>query len=496
LLSHISQPFYQAGPQAPEKKQQGPEGEVLGGEDFLASLLQQQQPEQQPPPELQPQQLQGQLKLQPQKALSSEGLEEGLLKNEAQLMGDMSVHLDSSQMRRLDAIGPQPILTSEISSNVGLDSLSQSHEKPSTEISQILAELKKESPDSQREIAKESQDANQRLSSNGIETTPFSQNSLRGDAALRENPAEIFASRSLARESFVEKNQLKSASNPLFLFENEDAEMEAPDSVRNRSPFSVSTEEFLNTRHSLHSAKPNGSGAGMGMTLKEPSQFKEISGDSSQESSRIFAGAKPEFSQNPVSDSSFKLDAQVTPGALSRERFSSESINGLTGQIDRIAKGVKEGEIRVRLSPGNLGEMTLHVKSLGNRVELSVMTAQEGTERILQESLPFLREALAKQSLILEAAKFSPLLVADKAAVWMSDAEAGRSPDDSPNQGNDRSSFGGEWKGRDGQSAQDSYGGSGRSEHGLRANVLGDAIDVQKIDFSERRFNGRLDVRV
>jgi len=97
-----------------------------------------------------------------------------------------------------------------------------------------------------------------------------------------------------------------------------------------------------------------------------------------------------------------ELTGHVTTGAMAKNRLSSESLMGMTSSIRTIAgDGVTpaSGEMRIRLNPDHLGELTLKVSTRGKEVGLQIRASNEDAKRVLEESLGHLRENLATNSL-------------------------------------------------------------------------------------------------
>lgn len=92
------------------------------------------------------------------------------------------------------------------------------------------------------------------------------------------------------------------------------------------------------------------------------------------------------------------LTGRVVPGAMARDRLSSESVLGMsTGVRNLLSQG--GGEIRVRLKPEHLGELQVRVVTNGRDVGLKIKASDEGSKQILEDSIKHLRESLASQNL-------------------------------------------------------------------------------------------------
>jgi len=92
------------------------------------------------------------------------------------------------------------------------------------------------------------------------------------------------------------------------------------------------------------------------------------------------------------------VEGRVTQGSMTRNRLTSESLLNMSNGI-REFTGTKGGEMRVRLKPDNLGELNVRVQTRGNDVRLQIQASDESARKILEESLPHLKEKLASQNL-------------------------------------------------------------------------------------------------
>lgn len=90
----------------------------------------------------------------------------------------------------------------------------------------------------------------------------------------------------------------------------------------------------------------------------------------------------------------------VVPGAMMKERLTSETLHNVAGGIQGMAPG-GGGEMRIKLNPGNLGELMIRVSTNGKDVGLKVQASDHTAKKILEESIGSLRDSLAQQSLSL-----------------------------------------------------------------------------------------------
>jgi hypothetical protein len=101
-----------------------------------------------------------------------------------------------------------------------------------------------------------------------------------------------------------------------------------------------------------------------------------------------------------------EVTGHVTKGAMSQDRLSSESLQGIGTEIRNLsAQG--GGEMRIRLKPENLGELHVRVATNGRDVGLHIQASDEKSKRILEESMSHLKESLASQSLNLSKVDLS-----------------------------------------------------------------------------------------
>ncbi len=96
-----------------------------------------------------------------------------------------------------------------------------------------------------------------------------------------------------------------------------------------------------------------------------------------------------------------KMDANVVPGAMTKEGFSSATVLNLTKGIQTM-KDNGGGEIQLRLKPDHLGDVNVRVITKGDEVSLKIQASDAQAKEIFRESMPRLREALANQNLSLE----------------------------------------------------------------------------------------------
>ena len=83
-----------------------------------------------------------------------------------------------------------------------------------------------------------------------------------------------------------------------------------------------------------------------------------------------------------------------------RDRLTSESLRNVSNGIASM-KNAGGGEMRIKMNPGNLGELTIRVTTDGKDVGLKVQANDPAAKKVIEESLGSLRDSLASQSLSL-----------------------------------------------------------------------------------------------
>lgn len=103
---------------------------------------------------------------------------------------------------------------------------------------------------------------------------------------------------------------------------------------------------------------------------------------------------------NSIGKQTLEIPGHVVPGAMSKERLSTDSLMGMSTGIRNLASQ-GSGEMRVRLKPDNLGELNIRVMTQGNRIELQIQASDEKAKAVIEESLTHLKESLSAQHLTL-----------------------------------------------------------------------------------------------
>ncbi|OFZ21039.1 MAG: hypothetical protein A2X94_06825 [Bdellovibrionales bacterium GWB1_55_8] len=124
----------------------------------------------------------------------------------------------------------------------------------------------------------------------------------------------------------------------------------------------------------------------------EQSRFSELMGTS--------LGHQAGSPENTSQSGTVELTAHVAKGEMARDRLSSDTLLGLSGNIRNMtAHG--GGEIRIRLRPENLGELHLRVVTRGTEVGLQIQASDDKAMKVIEESMNFLKDSLASQNLSL-----------------------------------------------------------------------------------------------
>lgn len=106
-----------------------------------------------------------------------------------------------------------------------------------------------------------------------------------------------------------------------------------------------------------------------------------------------------------------EVTASVVPGSRAKERLSTDSLTGIAGNIRSFATqggatgGV--GEMRIRLRPEALGELTLKVRTQGQEVGLEFHASSDQARKVIEESMQHLRDKLGSHHLNLSSVEVS-----------------------------------------------------------------------------------------
>ncbi len=115
------------------------------------------------------------------------------------------------------------------------------------------------------------------------------------------------------------------------------------------------------------------------------------------------------FNEHPVQSSSFlkeEVKAQIVPGSMAKERFSTDSLMNIAMGVRNLSMN-GGGSLRVRIKPENLGEINIQVIVNEGKVGLKIQASHEKSKAILQENLNQLKESLQAQKLTLSHVDFT-----------------------------------------------------------------------------------------
>ncbi len=188
------------------------------------------------------------------------------------------------------------------------------------------------------------------------------------------------------------------------------------------------------------------------------------------------------------------MTAQVVQGSMARERFATDTLNGVSSRIVSLS-GNGGGEMRLRLKPDHLGELQLRVAASGNEVGLQVHASSEKARRVLEESLGSLKEALSSQGLSL-----SRVDVAVSPVLAGADSNANRGMGSESFQQNQSSDQGAAaWNSyqdsRQGSRGGDSWSDGSMTRRGPGLTALGENRPAASAYGNSQAGAGRIDVR-
>jgi flagellar hook-length control protein FliK len=183
----------------------------------------------------------------------------------------------------------------------------------------------------------------------------------------------------------------------------------------------IDTHQFLNLREGLQQNKTSQPfSTQLGMDALKPQAAalnsgiassaipaKKLSAQSKEPSlQELMAGTTPigEYQQKPVQFSPV-IDAPVTQGSANKMILSHDAIQQMTSQLTLMNQNLKDGEIRIRLRPDHLGELSMQVKTVGNQVSIQFQAQDAGSKKIIEDSMSTLKEHLANSQLTLTHAK-------------------------------------------------------------------------------------------
>lgn len=93
------------------------------------------------------------------------------------------------------------------------------------------------------------------------------------------------------------------------------------------------------------------------------------------------------------------IDAPVTTGSMMRPVLSHDAIHQMTGQLSSMNLAKQDGEIKIRLKPDHLGELSMSVRNHGAQVSIRIQAQDPEAKQIIESSLNSLRDSLSQQNL-------------------------------------------------------------------------------------------------
>lgn len=93
------------------------------------------------------------------------------------------------------------------------------------------------------------------------------------------------------------------------------------------------------------------------------------------------------------------VDAPVTTGHMMRPVLSHDAVHQLSNQMALMNQVKQNGEIRIRLRPDHLGELSMSIKNQGSAISVKIQAQDAEAKQILESSLSSLRESLSQQNL-------------------------------------------------------------------------------------------------
>ena len=159
-----------------------------------------------------------------------------------------------------------------------------------------------------------------------------------------------------------------------------------------------------------------------------------------------------------------EVAGHVIRGANAEERLSSESLLGVTQGI-RTFSAQGGGEMRIRLRPDNLGELSVRVSTRGGEVSLQIQASDDRAKRIIEESMSHLKDRMSAQNLTLGVVELS-----------VGSSQAGSFSPDSQSHSNQHSSgFGQDFSQSSGQSSGQ-FGGQSSNQQGSDRGLRDDNV--------------------
>ena len=95
------------------------------------------------------------------------------------------------------------------------------------------------------------------------------------------------------------------------------------------------------------------------------------------------------------------IHAPVTTGSMMRPVLSHDAVHQMTQQVSLMNQAKQDGEIKIRLKPDHLGELSMSIKNQGQQISIRIHAQNPEARQILESSLGTLRDSLSKQNLVI-----------------------------------------------------------------------------------------------
>ena len=101
----------------------------------------------------------------------------------------------------------------------------------------------------------------------------------------------------------------------------------------------------------------------------------------------------------PSESTLIRNEAPVRYSAALSEQWTKQTIDDIGKAASNVKLTEQSSEIRLKLHPENLGEVTLTVKSENNKMNVTLRVNSSDVKDVLEKNLPMLQETLAQRGL-------------------------------------------------------------------------------------------------
>ncbi len=115
-----------------------------------------------------------------------------------------------------------------------------------------------------------------------------------------------------------------------------------------------------------------------------------------------FASVQLNALNSSTAKPALEISGQVIPGAMSKSRLATDSLMNISTGIRNLSSQ-GGGEMRIRLKPGNLGELNVRVITDGSLVSLQIQASDAKAKKVIEESISHLKDSLSAQKLSLNS---------------------------------------------------------------------------------------------